>query len=454
MTDSQMPVPIGNWTQYIKNALTGNNSFLQFLIGKSGGGLDDPAETGCDKAFNASYQCGTGVSKIINIEGGARGQTVDFDCRDEMDKCDGFKLTLGDDGNLVLTNTKNEQVWTSNTNNTGIAVDKYKAINGKYKRNYLKSGESLQLNEFIGSPSGNCYLQMIKNLDGNAGLELLYTALDCTMKGEAVGYGNSKDSNGLYSIPQINTKNLGKIGYVGDNGEIREYPQNMVSNSNSYYSMGQYTNNGNDIDTLKNVSAQVCQDKCNSNTKCAGYVFDTNGGVCKTKNYGMFPFSNRVPSETAELYVRGKSVANNASCTKKVDMSSALEWELLPPGIKMSPSTLCGLGLITQNEIKALEEANQDLRGITGTLESKLRDLTKEDAQLVSSLGYNVDKLQKDLKSYNNTDKRSKHYVKQAHHADAMNDDATMNMISENYHYLLWTILAIIIIIGGIKATR
>ena len=454
MSSSQESVPIGNWTQYIKNALNGNKSFLQFLIGKSGGGLDDPAVPDCDKAFNASYQCGSGKTKLINIASGSRGQTVNFDCRDEMDKCDGFKMTLGDDGNIVLTNSKNEQVWSSNTNSTGIALDKYKASNGKYKRNFLKSGEVLELNEFIGSPSGNCYLQMVKKQDGNAGLELRYTTTDCTMKGDSGGFGNSPNSNGLYSIPKININNLGKVGYVSDNGEVREYPQNMVSYSNAYYSMGKYTNDGNDIDIIKNISAQACEDKCNSNSKCAGYVFDTNGGVCKTKNYGMFPFSNRVPSETAELYVRSKSIANNASCTKNLDMSSAMEWELLPPGEKMSPSTLCRLGLVTQNEKKALDEANRDLRGLTGTLENKLRDLTKEDAELVKSLGYNVDKLQKDLKTYNNTDRTAKHGSKQLEHASAMNEDASMSMISENYQYLLWTILAILIIIGGIKATR
>ena len=99
------------------------------------------------------------------------------------------------------------------------------------------------------------------------------------MKGDSGSFGNSPTSNGLYSIPKINTKNLGKVGYVSDNGEVREYPQNMVSYSNAYYSMGNYTNEGNDIDMIKNISAQECKDKCNSNSKCAGYVFDTTGGV-------------------------------------------------------------------------------------------------------------------------------------------------------------------------------
>lgn len=457
MTDEtqQHSVPIGNWTQYIKNALTGNGSFSKFIIGKSGGGLEEPAEPGCDKAFTASYQCGTGKTKLINIDSGARGQTVEFDCRDEVEKCDGFKMSLGDDGNIVLTNSKNTQVWTSNTNNTGIALDKYKAVNGKYKRNYLKSGEVLELNEFIGSPSGNCYLQMVKKQDGNAGLELRYTTTDCGGEnGTTVGFGDSRFSNGLYSIPKININNLGKIGYVNDSSELREYPSNMVSYSNNYSSMGKYNNFGNDISKSTNMTAQACQDKCNSDATCAGYVFDSNGGICNTKSAGMFPFSNRTPSETAELYVRGKGVANSASCAKNVDVSTALEWELLPPGEKMSPDTLCGLGLITENDRASLDEANKELRGITGILENKLRNLSKEDAQLVKSLGYNVNKLQSDLKSYNMVDKKARHHDSQFSLAAAMNEDAESNLKSENFHYLLWSILAILIIIGGIRVAR
>lgn len=457
MTDDTQKhsVPIGNWTQYIKNALAGNNSFTKFIIGKSGGGLEDPAESDCDKAFTASYQCGTGKTKLINIDGGARGQTVDFDCRDEIAKCDGFKMSLGDDGNITLTNNKNVQVWTSNTNKTGIALDKYKAVNGKYKRNYLQSGEVLELNEFMGSPSGNCYLQMVKNQDGNAGLELRYTVADCgSGDGSGVGFGDSRFSNGLYSIPKVNINNLGKVGYVTDNSDLREYPANMISYSNNYYSMGKYTNNGNDIDKLTNVTAQSCIDKCNSNPNCAGYTFDTKGGICNTKSARMFPFSNRVPSDTSELYVRSKSVANNASCAKNIDMSTALEWELLSPGEKMSPDTLCGLGLITQNERTSLDTANKELRDITGTLENKLRNLSKEDEQLVKSLGYNVNKLQSDLKSYGNVGKIAKRHDDQFTHVSAMNEDAEAKLKSENFHYLLWSILAILILIGGIRIAR
>ena len=38
--------------------------------------------------------------------------------------------------------------------------------------------------------------------------------------------------------------------------------------------------------------------------------------------------------------------------------------------------------------------------------------------------------------------------------AAAQYEDTSLSMVSRNYQYLLWTILAIIIIIGSIRATR
>ena len=452
MSDSQtQQVPIGNWTQYIKNALTGKNNYIQFLIGKSGGGLDDPAENDCDKSFSASYQCGNGTTKLINIEKGARGQTVVFDCRKESEICSGVRLTIGDDGNLVMSNSNGEQIWTSNTNKTGIPLDKYKAINSKYKRNYLKSGEILQLGEFVGSPSGNCYLEMVKKQNGNAGLELRYEVTDCS---ESDGKANSKYSNLLYSVPKVNTQSLTKVGYVDNDSNLHEYPNDMLSYGNNYYLMGNYTNKGNDIDTIKNTTMEQCREKCNTNDNCAGFVFNNADKICKTKKTGMFPLSNRVPEKNSELYVRSKSIANNASCTKSVNSSTAMEWELYPAGVKMSPGSLCNLGLILKDEKQFLDTANKDLRELSNTLQDKIQKLSNEDKKLVSDLGYNVNKLNNDLSEYNNVYKIAENKDEEFEHATAMYEDTNLDMISENYKYLLWTILTIIIIIGSIRITR
>lgn len=186
-----MALSVGNWTPVIQDLVKGKET-ANYIIGQN---KPDPS-IGCLKDFTASYKCGNFPNiKTINIPGDAQGKTATFDCSDITKLCKGFRLTLGDDGNLVLTDSENKQIWTSNTNKIGFALDEFKAKNGKYGRNYLLAGETLRLGEFIGSPSGNCYLIMTETPDGS-GLELKYSITNC----DTNQYGNDEMTNGLFRI--------------------------------------------------------------------------------------------------------------------------------------------------------------------------------------------------------------------------------------------------------------
>lgn len=186
-----MALSVGNWTPVIQDLVKGKET-VNYVIGQN---KPDPA-VGCLKDFTASYKCGNSATiKTINIPGDANGKVATFDCSDQSKICKGFRLTLGDNGNLVLTDSENKQMWTSNTNKIGFPLDVFNAKNGKYGRNYLLAGETLKLGEFIGSPSGNCYLIMTETPKGN-GLELRYSIANC----DENQYGNDENTNGLFSM--------------------------------------------------------------------------------------------------------------------------------------------------------------------------------------------------------------------------------------------------------------
>jgi hypothetical protein len=172
-------VPTDNWLDLVKPDVDGYDK-TSYNIGVR---FKTPVPTGtCKKNFTAVYKCGNGPQKNVSVAAEANGKLAEFDCKTEAAKCGPFKLTLGDDGNLVLTNGKTE-VWTSNTVGkvSKMPLEKYKQKNGKNKRNYLLQGEILELGEFIGSPSGNCYLIMDKDASGQAGLQLRYDVMaDCS----------------------------------------------------------------------------------------------------------------------------------------------------------------------------------------------------------------------------------------------------------------------------------
>jgi hypothetical protein len=260
-------VTIGNWTQYVKDFVQGKDS-ASFIIGQTGGGNKDPAY-GCGKQFNATYQCGNGKTKTININPEAWGQAAEFDCTQEVKACKEFKLTLGDDGNIVLTDSNNQTIWSSNTNKTGIANPAYSASNGKYKRNYLLSSETLALDEFIGSPSGNCYLIMTPD-----GLQLKYSVSACTMTDANTGYGNDDNTFALYSVSKINKSDLGKVGHISNDGILHPYPDNMVTLGTSYSLIGNFDSPNNTIKTLENTSIEECKSECNKDDNCYGFVYN------------------------------------------------------------------------------------------------------------------------------------------------------------------------------------
>jgi len=179
----------GNWTSIIQEIVNGSVTKDYQIMN------DSNPVPGCYKDFTASYHCGNDpVAKNISIQN-ALGKTATFDCSSENKTCGGFKLTLGDNGNLILSDSSNIQIWASNTFKVGVANDQYKAINGKYKRNFLLPGEILGIGEFIGSPSGNCYLIMTKSSTGN-GLKVQYSSYNC----DDNQFGLDENTNGLFSM--------------------------------------------------------------------------------------------------------------------------------------------------------------------------------------------------------------------------------------------------------------
>jgi hypothetical protein len=528
-------LPVGNWTPYLKTALSTHADEANFIIGRDGGGTTDPAR-GCQKEFSATYQCGTGQAKSINIPKEAWGKSAHFDCTEENKLCIGFKLTLGDDGNLVLTDGKNERIWSSDTSATGLSLDEFKATKGKYKRNYLTSGEYLDAGEFIGSPSGNCYLTMVAS---SGALELRYNVLNCTKSPGA--YGQASTANALYSITnKLNGKpSLGKVGYINDDGKLRAYPDSMVSDSSDFRYIGKYVQDGGVVASngnLPNITLDQCKAKCNSHEKedydakvaaraakrraefqshkdkeatdleeaavamtvpfgfvgaavfsaeagvqadranqvnakyaamsppvgekCGGFqYYDGKGSSglgtssCQLLGPGTFPQKGRISAES-DLYIRKKQVTNSDTCPKEVEAGTAENWAAFPHAANMAPSSLCQLGFATEQQRQVADETNDALVKATATIKDGLSSLTSEEKGLVEKLGYNVDKLQKDMDSYDQATEAKGRAEKALFQVGAMRDDTDLNMVSQNYQYILWTILAILVVIGSIKATR
>ena len=139
----------------------------------------DPAR-GCPKEFTSLYKCSPGTTeKQVLIPAEAAGHWAQYDCSNEFMECAKGVLEINDNGEVILRNDDGSQIyWRSGPNKTGLAIETFSAVKSKYGRNYIKAGEGLGIGEWVGSPSGNCYLTVVS--DGSTSqLVVAYQQLGC-----------------------------------------------------------------------------------------------------------------------------------------------------------------------------------------------------------------------------------------------------------------------------------
>ena len=358
-------VSIGNWTNYVKNRrneYSSNTPYMSFLIGKSGNGTFDPAR-GCSKSFQSNYKCGNGPFKYTSKSNEAWGKWAFFDCRAENNDCNNYRLILTDRGNIQFK-SGNRVIWQSNTNKVGVEREEYSAKNGKYRRNYIKPGEYLEENEFIGSPSGNCYIIMTRT-----GLQLCYETFECKVNEELIGYGDTSNSYTLYEISKEDPDNIQNTGYVSYDGTLTEHTESFTTleglkNAAPYLDIGKYNSTDNSLTIAKfdGLSNADCKIKCDENNDCGGYFFSNNMyNGCELKNNMIKQQRYRTEDSSGLLYVKADVPKENNRHNTQITDTTGVDWDKYNLDNNSDIKRLTELGLITQDELKVLAESKKKL---------------------------------------------------------------------------------------------
>ena len=467
-SDTNWNVKQGNWTNYLKTLDIEGKSNGSFVLLNSSAPTPfnvDPAK-GCSKDFRANYQCGTGINKNVFINPDASGKAATFNCIEEHKLCKGYTLVMQDDGNLVIYNNKKQATWSSKTtSNIGVNNPEKSASKGKNGRNYLNSGEYLNDGEFIGSPNGNCYLKMTKGV----GLQIIISIPGCSDVGnETYGFINTSenkrlnvdspssiDSLAVYTIPIYSGyDNIGKVGYVTPDNKLKEYPQNLISRSNNYIELGNFSNPGNDIKTINAKTPEECMTGCNQTNGCEGFVFNPNG-TCSLKNSNMYPKTPRIKTSNGDvLYKRSVNLKNNNSCSKNVVPINGSLWGNYVKDGTMSQAVVCNLENYTKEQQVKLEASRKDLQQTITEIHKRLIALDETDKKLLSSYGLTKKNLEKDMSTFQLVYKEKQNINNQANTLQGMQDVSEDEMISENYKNIVWSVVAILLIIGSIKLLK
>jgi hypothetical protein len=470
----------GNWTNAVKNSggLQTNSKYeIKYVTG-----YPNPAPA-CtlNKNFKASYKCGDDeTTKNILIQD-AIGKEANFNCTNLKNKCSGLSLHLDDSGNLSVKDVNGVVKWTSN-NITKNPINNplvFNENNPQYDRSYLNSGEFLTDGQYISSPSGKFRLEMTTTDNNQKTLQVVYNSGGCSST-NSINQASSK----LYEIPWSYRENLGSMGFVNDEGKLQLYDSSITTSySPNFSNFTKLTNANNttygiyggDLGSSDTVDgSNVCITKCTQANNCIGFEYEKIGKTCQLKTNDAITNgirrlntnTNPLNGKDYEYYSRMKTVSGlDASCpSNSANISSVTTdvWNTLlgsKSNVPMTSTVKCNLAKAidaSYTELKAIETNLNTYTGpfseIINNMYDKYNTLKLELADtryILSDMFYDLIEKKQILANWSATSGD-----KQSEQLDAMNEDRDLNMMSKNYKHILWSILAIIIIIVIIFLTK
>ena len=267
--------------------------------------------------------------------------------------------------------------------------------------------------------------------------------------------GSSTGAYAVYSFKGANVKNMGKLANIGGNKKLREYPDSMTKYLDTYTYAGNYDSIGNDIKLEKVTSLPECEKLCNKQEGCAGFMLGSDQN-CYMKNKNMYPIGQRqLQASNYELYTRNKGIAqNNVSCSKEVENVNSGYYGDMTTEEKMTLNTLCGLGVITEEQREDLDTAQQNLQNTVSQIEDKVKDLTKEEQNLNTAMKKEVKQMDTDVDEYKTLYDKIDKLGNKKITVDGAAGDTNLDMVSNNTKYVMWSILAIVAVMGSMKYMR
>lgn len=470
-----------NWGEIMKGHLPdyGHDNYENwgYQINTSSNG--DPAP-GCEKEFNSNYKCSiNGPRKSISLSKPADSKEANYACLNEWEAATHNAFFIYDTGECEIKNTHTgESLWKSGTNKVGIPIESKKAKNSTFGRNYMMAGESLFPGEFIGSPSGNCYLEVVDVGNGKYELRLLYTVAGVgpdgiqipvygkdNILGKEGDIGNASFAGGTMAIYKINnfngkpikTTNAGDTTYIDYNLNRKSLPISLSTGlSKEYTYIGTFDQHGKyEIKKDVGLNEDGCRRACNAKNDCYGFVFNPSNKSCSLKNGGMFPADlNRRFNPSSKMYVRGYNWKTNSSCSKNNSVIYQNTFDNMPVGSAMTDSTSCDLKEAIAKQSVIVAEKEERVMKLAKTVHQYATDLRGKNDALANGIIDQLKNYQSAIKEVGTVNKKINKEQENYEHVAALYDSSELEMASSNYHYLALTGLAALGVIAAIKATK
>lgn len=449
----------GNETRHFESIKNKEKGSVQISAGRWG----DPAY-GCGKKFNATYNCGGDTAtKSINLSSEANGKTANFDCSDLpcSDKIP-YRLVMQNDGNLVLYDKANQAVWETYTSGKSGDTPNKDWINSSANiGDTLYTGERMNDGYFLCSENGHC----IASLSGGS-FTVYQNFTNCRVKnGKNFGGGWT---NAVYTIDKNDVSTLGNVANVVQ-PEKREFPERFLTSGTKFTAIQGYSIEAEGGTTISGKSLSEYKKLAAGDNNIALFTTPTNGGeaIFYTKNCGGggsggsqcfgegFPtLQNRRISPNWTIYVKNPEVISNDTCGRQSEGISLATYNNYKSGAPMRDCSPCGLAeamhedycTAQSEEKKAADEAKKILE--------EMKRLATESVQLQSLQPKLRDQIFNQISIYNDTYKKVLNNENTIITTGAQKDDADLQLIADNFQFVMWSIIAILAVTFAMRMVR
>jgi hypothetical protein len=423
-----------NGYQYygLQNSTSGTNAQC-FLSNNLSQTMEYGTATNCTKISDGSWSGGGWSNAVYNTNNPQSN----------------YFLILQDDGNVCIyrgsgPNDNQGFIWETATNGKQqIANPNTVATLGKYGKNWISSGSTLAPGDFIGSTNGN--LQLIMQSDGNLVLYTFQMGSNCQKMSDG-NMGGGIGGNAAYNIGMTSiNSNMGELAFIDADSNLYSYPSSNKEYKNTYSTTFEDSNTtGNDIQgsSFDNATVQSCQSACNTNSTCAGFVFDNTNNICYPKTNAMYPFGGPINSDpNLTIYLRDvepssppTGVSENTVNIDTVTYQNYNNNGNIGSNYGLSNS-------IPSVQKQQLQQLQTKLNQLASTISDSTTRFQKGTRSAESQSNKNVIGLQDYIKKIESDNKLSLDDEKKSNMKNIL-DDSSILVLQRNYSYLLWSILA------------
>jgi hypothetical protein len=276
----------------------------------------------------------------------------------------------------------------------------------------------------------------------------------------SVAYTTSSGGSG--AAAPIDKSLLGGVHYVDPEGQAPLDVEGMDWDTTTYASVGHFRSDGGSSNS-KAATLSSCESACNSSDSCKGYTFTKAGrdpttgkstaASCYLLGDNDWPKGGRVYDKDSTMMMRLPSLSNTApGCPKNVLIDTASS--LLGKKQIQPPTDGCGIAKIMAKHEDVIKNKNKRMMDTQAAVQNTMYGLLNDETALQDKLSSSLDQMKAELSNYEEVNKDTRAVSQGLTQAGARSEDTKLQLVSDNYHYLLWSILAITLVIGGIRASR